>query len=129
MRMTHWSTVVDVETSEVLAAVDVGVEPGRVCGVSRTGKWAVQYQVKPAKNMLHWIDTSTNYAGSQYLGGPNAHGTWSSARIGVCCGPSAEIAAPVKIVDVGRARMSPHHQRCDQGISPDRIQPVGVQAQ
>ena len=115
-------TVIDTETSKVLAQVDVGVEPEGMA-VSPDGKWAVN--TSETTNMLHWIDTSTQTLADNTLVDQrprfvefNKDGSqlWSSAEIG----------GTVSVIDVASRKILKTLKFAIKGVHPDKVQPVGI---
>ncbi|PKL99087.1 MAG: hypothetical protein CVV19_08985 [Gammaproteobacteria bacterium HGW-Gammaproteobacteria-9] len=115
-------TVVDVDKEEVLAQIDVGVEPEGMA-VSPDGKWAVN--TSETTNMLHWIDTSTNELVDNTLVDQrprHVEFTKDSKQLWA----SAEIGGTVSVVDVDKREILKTLTFKIKGVHPDKVQPVGI---
>jgi len=120
--LVTWSTL---KPAQWLAQLDVGCRAGGYWASVRTAKWAVN--TSGTANICCTGSIQHQYAGStNTFGGTNAHGTWSSARIAVACGPRPRSAARKNSCVAGKG-CHPHHQTVAiKGIHPDRYPTVGV---
>jgi YVTN family beta-propeller protein len=122
MRWSRWSTP---SADEVLAQIDVGVEPEGMA-VSPDGKWAVN--TSETTNMLHWIDTSTPAAGRQHpVDQRPRHVEFD--KDGKRLWASAEIGGTVTVLDVDSRPGAQGAQVHHQGRTPGQGAASGRQAE
>ncbi len=115
-------TVVDVDKEEVLAQIDVGVEPEGMA-VSPDGKWAVN--TSETTNMLHWIDTATNELVDNTLVDQRPRHV-EFTKDSKILWASSEIGGTVAVVDVESRQIIKTLGFKIKGIHPDKVQPVGI---
>ena len=116
------ATVLDVQTGEALAEINVGIEPEGMA-VSPDGTLAVV--TSETTNMVHWIDTGAAALTANTLVGQrprDARFTPDGGRLWV----SAEIGGTVTVLDVATKTELAKIEFALPGVSPDRIQPVGM---
>jgi len=107
----------------VVAQVDVGVEPEGMA-VSYNGKWAIV--TSETTNMAHWIDTATNELVENTLVDQrprDAEFTRDDSELWV----SSEIGGTVSVIDTESKQIKHVINFEIKGMSPDRIQPVGME--
>ena len=114
--------MVDTQTDEVLAQIDVGVEPEGMA-VSPDGKWAVN--TSETTNMLHWIDTSTQQLVDNTLVDQRPRHV-EFDKDGQRLWASAEIGGTVTVMDVEAREILKVLRFEIKGVHPDKVQPVGV---
>ncbi|HBX56842.1 MAG TPA: hypothetical protein DEH10_15880, partial [Pseudomonas sp.] len=115
-------TVVDTQSDEVLAQIDVGVEPEGMA-VSPDGKWAVN--TSETTNMLHWIDTSTQQLVDNTLVDQRPRHVEFDDD-GKRLWASAEIGGTLSVIDVASRQILKVLTFQIKGVHPDKVQPVGV---
>ena len=114
--------MVDTQSDEVLAQIEVGVEPEGMA-VSPDGKWAVN--TSETTNMLHWIDTSTNQLVDNTLVDQRPRHV-EFDKDGKRLWASAEIGGTVTVLDVDSRQVLKVLNFAIKGVHPDKVQPVGV---
>ena len=105
----------------MLAQIDVGVEPEGMA-VSPDGKWAVN--TSETTNMLHWIDTSTNQlVDNTGRPAPSPRGIHQGQQAALGLGRDRRNG---QRGGRGQARNPQDPDLQDQGVHPDKVQPVGI---
>jgi PQQ-dependent catabolism-associated beta-propeller protein len=117
------TTVVNTQTGEVVAQIDVGVEPEGMA-VSPDGKIAIT--TSETTNMAHWIDTETNqlFANTLVDSRPR-HAEF--AKQGTEMWVSSEIGGTLTVFDTATQTEKAKIEFEVQGVHPDRVQPVGFE--
>jgi len=117
------ATVVDTQTRKVVAQIDVGVEPEGMA-VSHNGQWAIV--TSETTNMAHWIDTDKQELVDNTLVDQrprDAEFTLDDSELWV----SSEIGGTVSVIDVASRQIKHVIKFAINGISEERIQPVGME--
>jgi len=117
------ATVVDTESRTVVAQIDVGVEPEGMA-VSHNGEWAIV--TSETTNMAHWINTSTQSLVENTLVDQrprDAEFTLDDKELWV----SSEIGGTVSVIDVDSKQIKHVIKFEIDGVSEERIQPVGME--
>jgi len=115
-------TVVDTATRHVIGQIDVGVEPEGMA-VSPDGRIAIN--TSETTNMVHWIDTaSLTLIDNTLVDQRPRHGEFS--KDGSILWVSAEIGGTVAVIDVARREVIKTIRFQIKGVTPDRVQPVGI---
>ena len=115
-------TVIDLEKSEVIKTIPVGVEPEGIA-VSADGKWVAS--ASETTNMVHWIDPTTNTILHNTLVDPRPRAlqfTDDSQELWV----SSEIGSTVSVFDTKSQKLKHTLRFKIPGITKEQIQPVGV---
>jgi PQQ-dependent catabolism-associated beta-propeller protein len=114
--------VVDVDSHQVLAQIDVGVEPEGMA-VSPDGRWAVN--TSETTNMLHWIDTTSHELVDNTLVDQRPRHVEFSHDSSLLWA-SSEIGGTVAVVDVATRQITHKLNFEIRGVHRDKIQPVGI---
>ena len=116
------ATVLDVTSDEVLAEINVGIEPEGMA-VSPDGKIAIV--TSETTNMVHWIDTEAQWLFANTLVGQRPrHGEFNTdgSKLWV----SSEISGAITILNVATQQIEHIFHLKIPGVSKDLIQPVGI---
>ena len=116
------TTVVDTEERTVVAQIDVGIEPEGVA-VSPDGKIAIT--TSETTNMAHWIDVeSQEIFHNSLVDQRPRHAEFS--KDGSQLWVSSEIGGTVSVFNVADQAELAKIQFEIAGVTPERIQPVGI---
>lgn len=116
-------TVVDTAFRHVIGQIDVGVEPEGMA-VSPDGRIVIN--TSETTNMVHWIDTaSLTLIDNTLVDQRPRDGVFTPD--GKSLWVSSEIGGTVAVIDVGRREVVKTISFRIGGISPDRVQPVGIE--
>lgn len=116
-------TVVDTAFRHVIGQIDVGVEPEGMA-VSPDGRLVIN--TSETTNMVHWIDTaSLTLIDNTLVDQRPRDGVFT--RDGSALWVSSEIGGTVAIIDVAKRDVIKTISFRIGGVSPDRIQPVGIE--
>ncbi len=116
-------TVVNIDTNKIISEIPVGVEPEGI-GMSPDGKTVVN--TSETTNMAHFIDTTTNKIKHNVLVDQRPRVAMFSAD-GKRLWVSSEIGGTVAVIDVATHKVLQKIKFAVPGITPETIQPVGVQ--
>ena len=115
-------TVIDIDQKKVVKQIKVGVEPEGIT-VSPDNQWVVS--ASETTNMVHWIDTKTNAIVDNTLVDPRPRAlsfTADSRQLWV----TSEMAGSLMVLDVKSRQLVKTVKFAVQGVSADKIQPVGI---
>ena len=115
-------TVIDIADKQQIKEIAVGVEPEGIA-VSPDNRWVVS--ASETTNMIHWIDPKTMTITDNTLVDPRPRAaafTADSKQLWV----TSEIAGTLMIVDVGNKQIIKKIAFEIPGVTPEKIQPVGV---
>ena len=115
-------TVIDIAKKKVLKQIKVGVEPEGIT-VSPDNRWVVS--ATETTNMLHWIDTRTNEIVDNTLVDPRPRAVTFTAD-SASAWATSEMGGSLMVVDVKTKQITKRIAFEVQGVSKDKIQPVGV---
>jgi PQQ-dependent catabolism-associated beta-propeller protein len=117
------TTIVDLDTRQVVKQVDVGVEPEGMA-ISPDDKTAVT--TSETTNMAHFIDTTTfEVKGNVLVDQRPRHAEFTAD--GMKLWVSSEIGGTVSIIDVASQTVEQKITFEIQGVPRDSIQPVGIE--
>jgi len=115
--------IANEDDATVVAQIDVGVEPEGMA-VSHDGKWVIV--TSETSNMAHWVDTQTNEVVANTLVDQrprDAEFSGDDKELWV----SSEIGGTVAVIDVATKQTKQTLSFEIQGISREKLQPVGME--
>ena len=116
------ATVLDVTNGEILAEIDVGVEPAGMA-VSPDGKIAIV--TSETTNMVHWIDTKAQRLFANTLVGQQPrHEEFNAGGSKLWFG--SEISGAITMLNVATQQIEHVFHLQIPSVSKDLIQPVGI---
>jgi PQQ-dependent catabolism-associated beta-propeller protein len=115
-------TVIDIAKKKVLKQIKVGVEPEGIT-VSPDNNWIVS--ATETTNMLHWVDAKTNEIVDNTLIDSRPRAVTFAAD-SASAWATSEMGGSLTVVDAKTKQISKHITFEIQGVSKDKIQPVGV---